>query len=380
MGKKSHSENPLLKQALAYQRWGWSIIPIKPRSKLPALRKWEPFQTKRPDGEQLRKWFGNGNRNIAVIVGEVSNGLACRDFDTMAEYQLWARNYPELAKMLPTVQTAKGMHVYFEGHFDGIKHISNGELRGSRGYCLLPPSVHPDGAIYQWVNPIFNGNLLAVDPILAGFLPKTTNVTENTEQPEQTEQSEAIVKEDSFENVILKTLPKGYGTRNRKIFDFARALKSLPQFVDADPKQLRNIVKVWHKRALPKIRTKEFEETWIDFLKAWPKIKYKIGDEPMAKIFEKAVKLEPPNVAVEKYPANRKVQILVSLCRELQRAAGENPFYLAARTAGRLLGVSHMQASRWLFLLESDEILKVVCKGGTAEAARKATRFRYIGG
>lgn len=374
-------EKILLERALAYHKRGWCMIPIPYRKKEARVR-WGKYQQVRPDEQQLRRWFSRKLRNIAVVLGEVSNGLACRDFDAMAEYQLWARNYPELAKMLPTVQTAKGMHVYFEGHFDGIKHISNGELRGSRGYCLLPPSVHPDGQIYQWVNPLLNGNLLAVDPELAGFLPKTTNVTENTEQPEQTEkteQSEAIVKGGYFENVILKTLPKEHGTRNRKIFDFARALNSLPQFVDAEPKQLRNIVKLWHKRALPKIRTKEFEETWIDFLKAWPRIKYKIGDEPMAKIFEKAVKLEPPNVAVEKYPTNHKVQILVSLCRELQRAAGENPFYLAARTAGRLLDVSHMQASRWLFLLESDEILKVVCKGGTAEAARKATRFRYIG-
>jgi hypothetical protein len=261
------------------------------------------------------------------------------------------------------------MHVYIEGHFDGIRHISNGELRGSGGYCLVPPSIHPDGEPYQWVNPFLNGNLLAINPEDAGFI---DNVTE------QTEHTEAIVIDDFFDNVILKTLPKRHGIRNRKIFDFARALKSLPQFSDADPKNLREFVQKWHKRALPYIRTKEFEEIWIDFLKAWPKIRHKLGDELMEQIFEKAVKLEPPNVAVEKYPANPKVQILVSLCRELQRAAGENPFYLAARTAGRLLGVSHMQANRWLFLLESDGILRIVCKGGTAETARKATRFKYI--
>ena len=98
----------------------------------------------------------------------------------------------------------------------------------------------------------------------------------------------------------------------------------------------------------------------------------------MAKIFETAIQLEPPEVAVEKYPDNSKLKILVSLCRELQRAAGSNPFFLATRTAGKLLKINPMQASRWFFLLETDGILKVVVKGGTAENPRKATRFRYI--
>ena len=55
----------------------------------------------------------------------------------------------------------------------------------------------------------------------------------------------------------------------------------------------------------------------------------------------------------------------------------EQPFFLDVRTAGRLLGASHTQASRWLFLLESDGIIKTICKGGTAKTARKATRFKY---
>ncbi len=371
-----HKKNQL-GQVLEYHQRGWCIIPV-PYGKKAARIQWGKYQIARPDEESLRKWFSGNSRNIAVILGEVSDGLACRDFDIMAEYDCWAGKYPELAGILPTVRTAKGMHVYFEGHIEGIRHISNGELRGSKCYCLLPPSIHPDGVSYQWINPPLNGNVLAVDAQLAGFIPDVTEQTEYTEKTEQTEQTEAIEGTASVERAILKTLPTEYGTRNRRIFEFARALKSMPEFFDADPKNLREFVQKWHKKAMPNIRTKEIEETWIDFLKAWPKIRYKIGDEPMTQIFEKVVKLEPPDVAVEKYPANQKVQILVSLCRELQRASGENPFYLAARTAGRLLGVSHMQASRWLFLLESDGILRIVCKGGTAEAVRKATRFRYL--
>ncbi len=152
----------------------------------------------------------------------------------------------------------------------------------------------------------------------------------------------------------------------------------MPEYTDADPKQFYSVVKEWHKKALPNIRTKEFEETWIDFLKGWEKIKWKIGDKPMAQIFERAIRFEPPKIAVEKYPKNNKLKILVSLCRELQRAAGNSPFFLSARTAARLLNSYPMQTSRWLWLLETDDILKVVSKGKMTKTGGIATRFRYI--
>ena len=35
---------------------------------------------------------------------------------------------------------------------------------------------------------------------------------------------------------------------------------------------LSPLVEQWHARAIPAIKTKEFIETWIDFLEAWPKL------------------------------------------------------------------------------------------------------------
>ncbi|MEA3226841.1 MAG: bifunctional DNA primase/polymerase, partial [Planctomycetota bacterium] len=368
-----------------------------PHHKKAARVRWGKYQKDRPGDKQLRRWFSNGKRNIAVVLGEVSGNLTCRDFDTVEEYMAWASRHPRLSKTLPTVRTANGYHVYFIGHVEGIRHIENGELRGSGGYCLLPPSLHPDGRIYEWVNPFLSKNLWSITPEIAGFI---RNVTEHTEKTEQTEHTEAIGRKGitngaetkpkgknerkkneiarEIEKAITETLPQEVRTRNRQIFEFARALRSLPQFADADLQELRDIVKVWHERALPNIRTKEFEETWIDFLKAWPIIKHEKGEGPMAKIFEKAIQLDPPKIAVKKYPDHSKLKILVSLCRELQRAAGDAPFFLAARTAGRLLNVAPITANRWLFLLLSDGILKLVSKGGTATNARQASRYRYV--
>jgi hypothetical protein len=97
----------------------------------------------------------------------------------------------------------------------------------------------------------------------------------------------------------------------------------------------------------------------------------------MAQIFETAIQLEPPKIAAEKYPDNAKLKILVSLCRELQKAAGDSAFFLSVRTGAKLLNSYPMEVSRWLWLLETDGILKVIAKGGTNENPR-ATRFRYV--
>jgi hypothetical protein len=378
MRKRTDNKKTILGYALEYDRLGLCLIPIKPGTKKPALKSWKRYQSERPSESQLGKWFAKNNRNIAVVLGPVSGDLACRDFDTMAEYERWKQGHPNLAEKLPTDRTADGMHVYFQALIEGIRHVDNGELRESGGYCLLPPSVHPEGPTYEWVNPISNGNLLAVDPELAGFLPETTNVTERTEENGgELRRTEEIGVRGKIEKAIIRTLPRRFRTRHRRIFDFARELYSMPEYTDADPMQFYSVVKEWHKRALPNIRTKEFEETWIDFLRGWDKIKYKIEEKPMAEIFEGTIQLEPPEIAVEKYPDHSKLKILASLCRELQRAAGESPFFLSVRTAGKLLDVSPMQVSRWFFLLETDGILKVIAKGKMTAEGGVATRFRY---
>ena len=64
--------------------------------------------------------------------------------------------------------------------------------------------------------------------------------------------------------------------------------------------------------------------------------------------------------------------------RGRQRSSGDDVFYISCRTAGELLNVSAMQASRWFFLLDTEGIIKTVQKGGTAKNPRKASRYKYI--
>jgi hypothetical protein len=377
--------NPLLDAALEYHGRGWSIIPVTNEAgeKKPAI-KWKPFQTLPAGPEQLRKWFRRDNiTGIGVIFGGVSGGLASRDFDKAGAYEEWAQDHARLAISLPTVQTVRGYHVYFRADCEGFADLDDGEYRGNCGhYSVLPPSLHPSGVRYIWKHPLPKGNLPLVDPMAVGLLPEgnATESTERTENTEKTEITEAIASVHSVLSVawtgeLESTLPTIEGKRHRCVFTLARVLKGIPQYADAAADQLEPILREWHRRALPFISTKPFDETRIDFLVAWDRVKFPAGLGPLEALMQKATRSALP-VAALRYDSDG-VRRLAAICAALQAAAGDAVFFLSCRTAARVLGVpSHETAWRWLLLLKRDGLLIEAEPGRNSRAAR----FRWIGG
>ena len=132
-----------------------------------------------------------GITGVAVILGAVSGFLAVRDFDCVESYEAWAAAHAALASRLPTVRTARGFHVYFRITEEAFQSFggASGELRGdSKHIVVLPPSLHPDGPIYNWVVPLPDGELPVVDPQQAGLC--NTEGAENTENAENRENRE----------------------------------------------------------------------------------------------------------------------------------------------------------------------------------------------
>lgn len=422
----------MLQAARHYLARGWNVIPMLPNGKQPAVR-WKRFQTSRPRDATLRNWFGsNSEYGLAVIFGEISGNLGSRDFDDATAYVTWAKRFPKIAETLPTVKTHRGAHVYFrtdpqavadyrrsigKPSGTGAIHLIRGELRLGIGcYSLVPPSPHPKGGVYRWVIPLGETLPLVTDFVAAGLVPNSchrehrahtgrmrnpeamrgsglvplsaciqnllTNINQRMASKEASKESEVVVAREAGESAvpedvlkaIEETLPTGPGQRNRHVFEFARALKALPGYRDADVKALDREIRAWHERAKPFIETQPFEETLIDFRKGWDKVRFPRGEEPMAILVAQAFAADVPEVAA-KYES-LSVRRLVALCRELQRAAGDGPFYLSCHTAGRLLGSDHKSANRWLFLLADDGILQTVEKG--SNRTRKATRYRYL--
>jgi len=389
-------DGELLAAVRAYADRGWCIIPMCLDTKRPAVR-WKRYQSSRPSASTLNRWFGKNTKfGAGVVYGDVSGHLGARDFDDVGAYDRWATEFPSLAETLPTVRTRRGRHVYFrilpetandirvqigKPNGTGAIHGDDGELRiGSGCYCLIPPSPHPKGGRYTWEIPPDDDIPLLTDVFAAGLwschrenrgLQKTTEAICGEWESDRENTTEDI--DERIQEAILRTLPSHPGQRNDKIFEFARWLKSIPGLSDEPIEALEPFVREWHRQALPVIDTKPVEETRIDFYRGWKSVKYPKGQEPMTLIFGKASTCYP--VEAEKYESTD-VRLLMSLCRELQRATGDGPFYLSCRTAARLMGADFKSVNRWLYLLEIDRVLQVVEKGSAK--TQKATRWRYL--
>jgi len=383
------NENLVLKAALEYHNQGWCTIPIRAGTKRPAIRSWEQYQLVRPDVEQLKKWFSCNDNQIAVICGKVSGGLTCRDFDDMDSYEQWANKYPELAKMLPTVQTSRGRHIYFISDLGKIKKLGDGELRGN-GYCLLPPSIHPSGSIYQWL----------IQP--NGELPELS-LTDFTEEAEEREEqhppfiasissassvsSVSSVKErvifyenldekaQCYVNTAIKhTLPYKKGYRNFLIFLFCRWLKGCVEFEKCKAGQLKPLVRLWHEKALQTIGTKPFDETWADFCYGWTRVKYPKGNGISLKIaVQNAMKVQN-HLAAEGIYEKPEVKLLVRICFELQALQKTEPIWLSESDGALIFNVTRPTIGKWLSMLEADGIIKKVAE----HTALLATRYKFI--
>ena len=72
------------------------------------------------------------------------------------------------------------------------------------------------------------------------------------------------------------------------------------------------------------------------------------------------------------------VKRLIAVCKALQDAAGDKPFFIACRLAGELIGVHYTTAADFLHMLCVDKppVLKVVKKADRAK--RRASRYRYV--
>lgn len=400
MSQSKESNNPLLEQVYAYWRRGWSIIPIRYPGKKPALNSWKPYQNTRADEAKVRQWFSKAQLNVAVILGSVSGGLCCLDFDDMGFYEQWKHENNALADRLPTAQTSRGMHVYFRSNLTKTKKREKLDIKAS-GYCLLPPSLHSDKrTVYRWI----------IQP--NGEIPKLSlsdlgikNLTEETEDTEaiaslsslslpsshslqSSQSSPSSVKAINsklvlWENLDMKnrdfvkraikcTLPSKKGYRNFLIFQFCRWLKGNPEFENHTAGQLKPLVKLWHERALPFIGTKIFDETWADFAYGWNKVKYPKGNGALKAAVDKALNAQQPIIAETIYE-KAEIRLLVRVCYELQFLQQEEPFWVSWNDAAWILGVSSPTAGKWLCMLEADNVIQKV----EEHTFKYAARYRW---
>ncbi len=305
--------------------------------------------------------IGSKATGIAVIFGAVSGWLAAADFDRMDTYNDWQHRQPELAKALPTVETARGRHCYFRGEGRTTK-FNGGDLKYS-GYCVVPPSVHPSGSVYRWLIP-FDGNVPTIlEPEAAGFrLVHPCNDTHGcTNFP--THGCTSPPDKGAFVSAtIAKTLPSGPGNRHRRIFDLARRLKF--SGFDFSEREQREIVGAWLEGAiLAGTKDRDFAQTWNEFIYAWENAKEPItGGGTLAKA--KATAQQTPGALQDR---------LLALCRFL--AGTDGAFFLSYGNAADATGCTKRGAYKAMMELRDSGRL-VLVKRGEPKLGGLATEWR----
>jgi putative DNA primase/helicase len=135
-----------------------SIIPIQYKGKKP-LTGWKDYQKRCATPEEIAIWFDSGvNRNIGFVCGEVSDGLVVIDYDDIEVFEMM---HHEGVKTR-AVKTSKGVHEYYRLPNSMCKFrveiekgdgtIAGVDVQGEGSLVVAPPSVHPSGVVYEWLN------------------------------------------------------------------------------------------------------------------------------------------------------------------------------------------------------------------------------------
>jgi hypothetical protein len=143
-------------QILGYAARGWYVFPLKPKSKEPATRRGFYDATINP--AKLERWFARGfPYNVGIRTGLLS-GVMVVDVDgtdgKTSLHRLW-REYGPLPKTLAS-RTHRGGHLWFAIDVpipSSTKRIAPGiHIRANGGYVVVPPSIHPNGTVYEWID------------------------------------------------------------------------------------------------------------------------------------------------------------------------------------------------------------------------------------
>jgi len=158
-------------------------------------------------------------------------------------------------------------------------------------------------------------------------------------------------------------IPHAVGQRNACLFALARHFKSLEPH--ADLKRQSEICKAWHDTFVGIIGTKGFAITWVDFRRAWSKVKY------TTPILEECMIVLPPLPDIERLrDYGIEAMHLMQICIALENHHEPEPFFLACRKASELIGLTHYDSAKLLRLFVDEGWLQVVTPHTTARAPR----------
>ena len=147
----------VLEAALRYRSRGYAVVDLPHRSKKLTRPGW---QHERWTEEQIRERFGNGPRNVAVLLGAPSGGLVDLDIDCREALALADQYLPLTLSEFGRVSKRRSHRLYtVEGGIstekfqDPLRPRDEAmlvEIRSTGCYTVMPGSVHESGERVTW--------------------------------------------------------------------------------------------------------------------------------------------------------------------------------------------------------------------------------------
>lgn len=144
----------MLSHAKRYLSLGLSVIPLRTRGKEPLID-WKKYQTTLPTIAELTQWWTKWpDANLGIITGMIS-AVVVVDLDGPEGIASGQR----LGLKSSVVSlTGDGKHLFFkysEGICNSASQLAEKvDVRGEGGYVVMPPSIHPNGRRYRFLNPL----------------------------------------------------------------------------------------------------------------------------------------------------------------------------------------------------------------------------------
>lgn len=148
------SLSPFQQVAPALRARGYSVIPLAPGSKYPALDRWSEFCSRLPDDTEHARWMDWRAANAGLCLGSAS-GVMALDFDDDVD-GLHARILSLVPESPVAKRGAKGFTAFYRftgqrSHGYSVRGVRVLDVLSQGRQTVLPPSLHPAGGAYQWV-------------------------------------------------------------------------------------------------------------------------------------------------------------------------------------------------------------------------------------
>lgn len=286
--------------ALHYAEKGLAVFPLACRDKVPAVVGGCKVAT--TEKTTIERWWDkNPQYNIGIATGNKSSGLVVIDLDVdknkgINGYDVlrdWQNKHGKLPETWQSITGRGGYHYFYKDaivHSNRVGLYEGVDIRGEGGYIVAPPSVHPNGNIYEWEQGPEEYEIAQVDNIVNDFL--------KGEKQRRDSEHKTNFK-------VPELIPEG-----KRVDTIVRLIASL-RTKGLDDDAIKAAVRVENeKRCNPPLKEKELEEAVFPALKRDWQVhspyynKFNAMNENDNKYVNEVLKKLNELNAVERFPMN----------------------------------------------------------------------------